>query len=236
MVRQTVFAGMDLSEAALEAVKHLGPSTIGIDTLFLSRGRISPSFLRGAGLPEAGIKLSVDAIHGMTCDSCFISYQSRDLVFAERLWTDLQNSGVRCWHAPEHMHAGEIRTQIVEAIREYRRVIVILSEHSAKSEWIEYEIALARQKEVEESCTVLVPVSLVPMSRVRWWKRPGGLLGLGEYFIRDFSNWQNPEAYRKSFSRLLAEFGSPSTRTVAALGRRLRQPVTRGNVRAVGGR
>jgi uncharacterized protein YjbI with pentapeptide repeats len=219
MARQTVFAGMDLSEASLTGIKHLGPSTIGIDTLYLSHGQISGSFLRGAGVPEAWIKLSLDAaVHGMGSDSCFISYQSRDIAFAERLRTDLQNSGVRCWYAPEHMHAGEIRGQIAEAIREYRRVIVILSEHSARSEWIKYEIALARQKEVEENCTVLVPVSLVAMSRVSRWKRPGGLMGRAECFIRDFSNWEDPEAYRKAFSRLLAEFAAPGCGTVAARG------------------
>src|SRR2546423_1096997 len=43
----TTFANVDLSGAkGLDSVRHLGPSTIGTDTLFRSRGRIPEAFLR----------------------------------------------------------------------------------------------------------------------------------------------------------------------------------------------
>ncbi|MHB8524468.1 MAG: pentapeptide repeat-containing protein [Limisphaerales bacterium] len=49
----TVFGNADLSEVrGLEAAQHFGPSTIGIDTFFLSKGKIAESFLRGAGVPD----------------------------------------------------------------------------------------------------------------------------------------------------------------------------------------
>ena len=49
----TVFANTDLSTVkGLESVSHMGPSTIGIDTLFQSRGKIPETFLRGCGVPD----------------------------------------------------------------------------------------------------------------------------------------------------------------------------------------
>ena len=53
LVARTTFANNDLSTVeGLETVKHIGPSTIGVDTLFRSEGKIPEAFLRGAGIPE----------------------------------------------------------------------------------------------------------------------------------------------------------------------------------------
>ncbi len=49
----TIFAAIDLSAAkGLETVVHRKPSTIGIDTIYKSRGRIPEVFLRGCGVPD----------------------------------------------------------------------------------------------------------------------------------------------------------------------------------------
>jgi hypothetical protein len=36
----------------LHTIRHLGPSTVGINTLYRSQGQIPDAFLRGAGVPE----------------------------------------------------------------------------------------------------------------------------------------------------------------------------------------
>ena len=52
-VARTAFADVDLSVAkGLETVVHRGPSTIGIDTIYKSRGKIPEVFLRGCGVPD----------------------------------------------------------------------------------------------------------------------------------------------------------------------------------------
>ncbi len=49
----TIFGDNDLSDVkGLESVRHSGPSTIGIDTVYRSRGKIPLAFLRGAGVPD----------------------------------------------------------------------------------------------------------------------------------------------------------------------------------------
>jgi uncharacterized protein YjbI with pentapeptide repeats len=51
-VGDTTFSDTDLSEAkGLDSIIHGGPSTIGIDTIYKSRGKIPKSFLIGAGVP-----------------------------------------------------------------------------------------------------------------------------------------------------------------------------------------
>jgi len=122
LLSSTVLGNVDLSSAqGLDVVQHRGPSTIGIDTVFLSGGKIPESFLRGAGVPEpfiTNMKALVGAMKPFEFYSCFISYSSKDHDFAERLYADLQSKGVRCWFAPEDMKIGDkIRPCIDEAIR-----------------------------------------------------------------------------------------------------------------------
>jgi hypothetical protein len=47
----TIFADVDLSSTkGLDSLHHFGPSTVGIDTIFRSRGQISDLFLRSVGV------------------------------------------------------------------------------------------------------------------------------------------------------------------------------------------
>ena len=83
----TIFANNDLSRViGLDAVVHLGPSTIGIDTVYRSHGRIPLAFLRGAGVPDNFIEY-MGSLTGKALEfySCFISYSTKDQEFADRL-------------------------------------------------------------------------------------------------------------------------------------------------------
>jgi len=70
----------------LELCKHDGPSSIGIDTFYLSKGKIPESFLRGCGVPEVFITYARSLVgRPIEFYSCFISYPSQDDEFARRL-------------------------------------------------------------------------------------------------------------------------------------------------------
>lgn len=126
-----VFGDNDLRGVkGLEHVKHNAPSTIGIDSIYKSQGHIPEAFLRGCGVPEDFIiyarSLTTKAIDFY---SCFISYSSKDLEFAERLHADLQAKGVRVWFAPHDLPIGaRIRPSIDESIRVYDKLLLVLSE------------------------------------------------------------------------------------------------------------
>ena len=94
-------------------------------------------------------------------DSLFISYASRDQAFAERLYADLQNKGVRCWYAPEDMKIGdEFRSRIDASIHLHDRLLLILSAHSLKSRWVQKEVETAFEKEEKDNRLVLFPIRL----------------------------------------------------------------------------
>ena len=214
VVGWTVFGRVDLSTVTgLGSVVHQGPSSIGIDTVYASQGRIPEVFLRGAGVPDEFIAY-MRSLVGRPIEfySCFISYASKDQEFAERLHADLQARGVRCWFAPEDVQGGhKLHEQIEQAIRLYDKLLLVLSEHSMGSEWVKTEIYHARQDELRSRRRKLFPISLVDFPTVREWTAfdadTGKDMGreVREYFVPDFSAWKDHDAYRQAFDRLLRD-------------------------------
>ena len=203
------FAENDLSGVlGLEAVMHTGPCSVGVDTIYLSQGRIPEVFLRGCGLPEsfiARIQALVAAMQPIQFYSCFISYSSRDQEFAERLHADLQAKGVRVWFAPHDMKIGaKIRPAIDESIRLHDKLLLVLSEASVSSQWVEQEVetALAREREPGGG-TVLFPVRIddaVMESKAGW-----PVLLKNTRNVGDFTRWKKHDSYQRAFERLLRD-------------------------------
>ena len=224
IVVHTTFADTDLSDVrGLEAVVHQGPSSIGIDTIYKSKGKIPQVFLRGAGVPENFIKYMASLVGtGIEFYSLFISYSTHDQEFAERLHNDLQARGVRCWFAPHKLQGGKkVYGQIDEAIRVYDKLLLILSPASMASEWVRSEIAIARKREVEQKREVLFPIGLCPFRTIRKWEYFDSDIGkdsareIREFHIPDFSNWKDHYAYKLSFDRLLDDLhGKPDSPSV----------------------
>ena len=210
----TVFADSDLRDVkGLENVFHVGPSYIGIEAIYKSAGKISETFLRGAGVPETFL-IYMGALVGTVVEfySCFISYSTKDQEFAERLYADLQAHNVRCWFAPHDIQGGrKIRDQIDEAIRLHDKLLLILSSESTKSFWVETEIAKARKREHRDERRVLFPVRLVDFETLKSWECFDADTGkdfareIREYFIPDFSDWKNHDSYQTAFQRLLKD-------------------------------
>ena len=197
---------INLSQArGLSSIRHFGPSTLGIDTLFISRGHIPESFLRGAGVPDTFIEY-ISSLSGEAFDyySCFISHSSKDQDFAQQLYTDLQSRGVRCWFAPEDMRIGDrIRKRIDQSIRFHDKLLLIISENSINSEWCEDECEAASERENKEHSTVLFPVRIdeAIMDTDQAW---AAKLRRSRH-IGDFTNWKDHNAYKKAFDRLLRD-------------------------------
>jgi len=210
----TIIEANDLRETkGLDTVQHDGPSTIGIDTIYRSQGKIPLAFLRGAGVPDNFIEY-MGSLTGKALEfySCFISYSTKDQEFADRLYADLQNKGVRCWFAPHDIQAGKkIHEQIDEAIRRYERLLLILSTDSMISPWVKTEIRKARKREIDEKRRVLFPVSIVPFTDIRTWESFYADEGIDlaeeirEYYIPDFSDWKNHDSYARASQNLLRD-------------------------------
>src|SRR6185503_17365392 len=128
---------------------HHGPSVIGIDTIFKSKGNIPKSFLRRAGVPDNTVRRIVSLSDAEAqFYSCFISFTEADDDFAERLYNDLLREGIRCWRWKEDAKWGKSLMQSIdEAVTSYDKLIVICSEQSLKSPAVLREIERALQKE-----------------------------------------------------------------------------------------
>jgi uncharacterized protein YjbI with pentapeptide repeats len=202
---ETVFANVDLAGAiGLETCKHEGPSTVDHRTLQKS-GPLPLSFLRGVGLPDNFIEYLPSLLNqAIQHYSCFISYSTKDDDFAKRIHADLQNSGVRCWFAPHDLRIGDkIRDEIDAAIRLRDKLLLILSEYSIKSDWVENEVEQALEEERKRGQTVLFPLYIDEA-----WKDTNKAWAATirrQRHIGDFRGWKDHDAYQQSFARVLRD-------------------------------
>jgi len=225
-VGYTMFVDIDLSTVkGIDTIKHTAPSTIGIDTIYRSRGKIPAQFLRGAGVPDNFIEY-MSSLVGTAFEfySCFISYSGKNQEFADRLFADLQREGVRCWFAPHHVQGGKkLHEQIDSAIRLHERLLLILSPDSIHSEWVKTEIAKARKREIAENKRVLFPVRLnISFEELQEWECFDADRGkdsareIREYYIPDFTRWKDHDQYQEEFKKLLRDLKKGDVSTAGA--------------------
>ena len=131
----TIFVDVDLSTVkGLEAVQHRAPSSIGIDTIYKSKGQIPEIFLRGCGVPD----IFIEYMHALTdkpfdFHHCYIGYSPEDEAFATRLHDTLQGKGVRCWTMEKNAKLGVPVTRSIEhGIRITDKLLVCCSKGISK--------------------------------------------------------------------------------------------------------
>jgi uncharacterized protein YjbI with pentapeptide repeats len=205
---RTLLADVDVSRVkGLDEVHHFGPSEISMSTLIASNFQIDPRFLRNAGVSRGLID---DLRHGKrfadSYDTCFLSYSSKDREFAMQLYRALNDAGVRVfWDYFDVVPGEALEAQIGEAIRELRRLVVVLSTASMASDWVVREIQLGWVHRRES----LLPIRLCPIEDVKeWTARQADFPDLANLLpIQDFSDWANPPSFEHALSLLLKGLG-----------------------------
>jgi len=210
---ETVFANIDLTSViGLETCEYVGPSVIDFRTLEKSHP-LPLVFLQGIGLPDDVIDyLSSLLNQPIQYYSCFISYSSKDDDFAKRIHADLQSKGVRCWFAPHDLPiGGKILDEIDAAIRLRDKVLLILSEHSIGSDWVEDEVKTAYEEERRRGQTMLFPIRLddsVMETGEAWAAKLRSDRNIG-----DFRQWTNHDRYSEVFERVLRDLAAVPKKT-----------------------
>ena len=219
-----VLGDNDLSQTVgLETIRHQTPSTIGTNTLQKSRGNISVTFLRGCGLSDWEIESAklynpelsnheideilykvhdLRATQPLQISPLFISYSHVDSPFVEKIEEHLNAKGIRFWRDVHHATAGRLEKQIDRAIRHNPTVLVILSENSIKSDWVEHEVRTARELEKESGHDVLCPVALDDSWKTSSWPKRV-MEQVMEYNILDFSRWKDDTEFERLFKKLI---------------------------------
>lgn len=221
-----IFGDVDFSEAiGLENVVHDGPSRISTDTFVRSKGKIPEVFLRGCGLSDWEIEVvklynpdlsneeinniqynmyDLRATQALQISPLFISYSQVNSEFVNKLGDYLTEKGIRYWRDTHEMKAGRLEKQIDRAIRQNPTVLLVLSDSSLGSDWVEHEVREARKLEKEMRRDVLCPVALDDS-----WNRESHLWPqrfmeqIKEYNILDFSEWQDDRKFEGMFRKLI---------------------------------
>ena len=219
---------LDLSEAiGLEDIVHWGPSNIATDTFARSKGKIPETFLRGCGLSDWEIESAklynpdlnneeinktlykvydLRASQAIQISPLFISYSHGDSSFIDKIEVRLNEKGVRFWRDIHDLKSGRIETQIDRAIRQNPTVLLILSELSIQSDWVEHEVRTARELEKEMGRDVLCPVALDDSWKDSPWPKRV-MEQVMEYNILDFSAWEDDGKFGNTFNKLIDGLG-----------------------------
>jgi hypothetical protein len=154
VVGYTVFQNCDLSEAqGLEQMRHDAPSTVGMDTLFLSRGTIPAAFLLGTGAPENLIAFQQSIKDAPPLGGeYFISCAEADVPFAQKLQADLRSHGVRSWVFAENFRGNALvdrrstseEEEVERWVRHYDKLILVCSQAGLDSETVRNDLTQAK--------------------------------------------------------------------------------------------
>ena len=220
----TVFGNTILHNSiGLEETIHEYPSVIDVDTIRRSNGKIPEYFLRGCGLSDWEIEsaklyqpgLSAKEVNdivyriydlragqALQINPLFISYSHKDSIFVDAMEKRLNEKGIRFWRDIHHATSGRLEKVVDRAMRQNPTVLLVLSENSVRSDWVEFEARSARELEKELKRDVLCPVALDDSWRDCGW--PGVLRQqIMDYNIMDFSQWKDEAEFRRKFGKLV---------------------------------
>jgi hypothetical protein len=132
----------------------------------------------------------------------FISYSSSDSVFVNKLESRLTEKGIRSWRDVHPVNAAEMENQIYRSTDRSPKVLLILSEHSIKTRWVEGGLKEMRALENEMGQKALYLVALD--DSWKFGRGPARLMEqMAERDVLDLSSWRNNSKFEVMFRELI---------------------------------
>jgi hypothetical protein len=128
--------------------------------------------------------------------SIFLSHTEADKPFVRKLARDLDNHGVKYWLDEAEIKVGEFLIEkIRQGIDEVDYVAVILSPHSVASSWVQREVDVAMNQEIQGKRVKVLPIMYQSC------ELPGFLLG------KLYADFTEEAKYTEAFKRLVESIG-----------------------------
>jgi uncharacterized protein YjbI with pentapeptide repeats len=146
----TSLGNVDLSGAqGLDTVNHLAPSSLGIDSLCRSQGKLAEAFLRGCGVSaEWMAQIPTLAEESSVSPVCFLSFSEPDRPIAKLLQDALGEQGIRCWlHGKPEQRDEAVGSLFDREPRLWDKLLLCASSNSLCSWWVDDEISAAFERE-----------------------------------------------------------------------------------------
>jgi hypothetical protein len=124
--------------------------------------------------------------------SIFLSHNHADKPFVRQLAHDLRAAGIRVWLDEAEMMIGDLFFQkIQQAIDEMEYLGVILSRNSVNSSWVQHEVAVAMNQEIEGKRIKVLPLVIEDC------ELPGFLKG------KLYADFRDPKRYNEELNKIL---------------------------------
>ncbi len=227
IIQSTIFSENDLTKTkGLDKLKALGASSVDQQTFIRSKN-LPEKFLRNCGFSDAFIKNIPTLLQSLELfqkHTCFIGNSEKDDPLAQKVYSDLQEKGLRCWFMKKSDEEQSWYEDMCDkAIRDNEKLLLLISENSINLKWLKEEVikALKREKrmtlelreELKDLCKynfddfqkpkLLFPIALDEKGKEAFesWVKEFELDGE----LIDFCGWEEREDYQKSFEKLMKE-------------------------------
>jgi hypothetical protein len=128
--------------------------------------------------------------------SIFLSHTHSDKTFARKMAADLRHRGHIVWFDEAEIEVGDsLIEKIRDGIDRVDFVMAIISKNSVMSMWVQQELDLASNREIEERRVIVLPVLLEDV------ELPGFLKG------KLYADFRTEDQYDESFALLLRRLG-----------------------------
>lgn len=204
----TIFGLTDLSSCKnLENINVFGSCIIDFFTLRKSKD-LPKAFLTKIGIPHLLMKCLPDFYNpSLMIYPAFLSHSWADKEFVHKLYNALTENGVTIWLDEKKMKPGDnIHDSITEGIKYYDKLILVCSENSLNSWWVEKELEKVYEKEREmqkkrgKKFRLVIPIRID--DQILDCKE-GILTTVRNSMIGDFTKWQDETKFEKALNELL---------------------------------
>lgn len=189
----------DIQKEQFDNLLPGGVELLPYDTLYGLFSRRVPPRVHVVIPSTYGANVSRDTSLFATISTVFLSYARPDSEFAARLVREFDRAGIRVWDYRRDLRAGsDLVPELRKALESSSNVVMVLSEAAGWRDAVNWELMETLDREAKRRRSILIPVAL----DTSWLQSPLGFRLRDRQFL-DFSRWQNPTAFRKSFRRLV---------------------------------